>query len=66
MEMTAAAFRQLVSEKPEVLAAITNAVETRRVELEKSRAAASQSTAAPGEGAGWLLSRVKKFLRLPD
>jgi len=65
VEVTADAFRRFVLEKPDVLHDIAGAVATRRAEIDRQRSQAAQSP-APGENALSLLSRVRRFLRIPD
>lgn len=63
MEVTAGAFRRFVIDKPTVLERVSQAVVSRREELDRTRAAGSGG--APPDQARSFLARVRRFLRLP-
>jgi CRP-like cAMP-binding protein len=63
MEITTAGFRRFVTDKPSVLERIGEAIASRRLELDRSRAAGMARTAP--EPSTTFLARVRHFLRLP-
>ena len=64
VEVTAAAFRTFVLEKPAVLELIAGTVMTRRAEIDRRRSEAAAAT-PQAESAGSFLGRVRKFLGIP-
>jgi small-conductance mechanosensitive channel/CRP-like cAMP-binding protein len=65
IEIPAESFRRVALDHPAVLEAISTAVVTRRAGLDKTRAAAAMNEGALRDQSNTLISRVRRFLRLP-
>jgi small-conductance mechanosensitive channel/CRP-like cAMP-binding protein len=65
IEIPADSVRRVALDDPQVLETITTAVVTRRAGLDKTRAAAAMSEGALRDQSNSLVSRVRRFLRLP-
>jgi CRP-like cAMP-binding protein len=63
LEITAATFRTIVAEHPDVVEEVSNAVAGRRADLEKTREEAAAQV-LPEETPRTLLARIQRFLRL--
>jgi CRP-like cAMP-binding protein len=64
LEITATDFRRIALAHPDVLIAVSQAVEDRRSGLEQTRRTSTVAT-APDEAPRTFLARVQQFLRLP-
>jgi small-conductance mechanosensitive channel/CRP-like cAMP-binding protein len=65
IEISADSFRRIALNHPQVVEAIGTAVVTRRAGLDKKRAEAALHDAALHDQSRTLISRVRRFLRLP-